>query len=109
MGQLRNLAANYQRGHPSAPSLDGFTGGGMLKPDEFRFLILRTFNETLSNMELSALVRFYDTEGQDMVDSNAFLTHFLKMQRLEQDKKRKEELRILRNREKQAQGTHSLT
>ena len=109
MGKLRNLAANYQRGHPSAPSLDGFTGGGMLKPDEFRFLILRTFNETLSNMELSALVRFYDTEGQDMVDSNAFLTHFLKMQRLEQDKKRKEELRILRNREKQAQGTHSLT
>ena len=103
MGKLRQLAANYQRGHPSAPSLDGFTSGGMLKPDEFRFLILRTFNETLSNMELSALVRFYDSEGQDMVDSNAFLTHFLKMQRLEQDKKRKEELRILRNREKQAQ------
>ena len=88
LDKVRTIAGNYDRGHPSSPSLSGFQGANML-PHEFKDMLVRTFHVALSGKELGALVKFFDTSGTRTIDSQEFLAHFFKLQRQEQDKRRK--------------------
>lgn len=108
--KIRQIASNYDRSHPSAPSLAGFLGTAM-KPKEFKFMLLRTFNLTLTDKELGALISVFGmksdtasgtdnkTTGLDVVriDNNEFLKYFNKIQREEQSRRYRE--RITRERE----------
>eukprot|EP01038_Epipyxis_sp_PR26KG_P006779 gene6779-9286_t len=111
--KIRKLAANYDRSHPSAPSLQGFMGTNM-KPVEFKEMMMRTFNMPLNARELGALLNFFhesktsintpitedisnkeDKNENDLNESNKggrinnqlFLTYFNKIQRDEQSKR----------------------
>lgn len=59
MAKVRQLAGNYDPSHPSAPSLQGFMGGGHMLPYEFKDMMYRTFHTNLSAKELGALVHFF--------------------------------------------------
>lgn len=103
MDKIQHLASNYDRSHPSAPSLAGFVGTAM-KPKEFKFMLLRTFNLTVTDKELGALISVFgvktnaDSATQDLrIDNNEFLKYFNRIQREEQSRKSRE--RILRERE----------
>eukprot|EP01031_Cornospumella_fuschlensis_P029692 gene29692-35840_t len=61
LNKIRILASNYDRSHPSAPSLQGFVGTDM-KPNEFKHMMQRTFNCQLTNKELSALVAYFPSK-----------------------------------------------
>jgi Ca2+-binding EF-hand superfamily protein len=120
LNKIRLLAANYDRSHTSAPSLQGFTGTDM-KPNEFKHMLLRTFNCNLTAKELSALVAYFPSQvaiigaAQQAVTASpkpasrsgtpggridtiprignqAFLAYFNKIQREEQDKRQKQRL-----------------
>lgn len=56
--KIRILASNYDRSHPSAPSLTGFQGTDM-KPNEFKDMLMRTFHLAITNQELAALVAYF--------------------------------------------------
>lgn len=53
--KVRFLAAHYDRSHPSAPSLAGFTGADMT-PSEFQNMLSRTFHTYFSPAEIAALM-----------------------------------------------------
>ena len=72
LDKIRTIAGNYDRGHPSSPSLSGFQGANML-PHEFKDMLMRTFHVSLSGKELGALVKFFDTSGTQTIDSQEFL------------------------------------
>lgn len=121
--KIRQIASNYDRSHPSAPSLAGFLGTAM-KPKEFKFMLLRTFNLTLTDKELGALISVFGMMKSDnntppspvlasgvdskttsldaaaaavRIDNNEFLKYFNKIQREEQSRRYRE--RIARERE----------
>lgn len=114
--KIRLIASNYDRSHPSAPSLAGFLGTAM-KPKEFKFMLLRTFNLTLTDKELGALISVFgmksdtasnvlapDADNNKLttldvvrIDNNEFLKYFNKIQREEQSRRYRE--RIARERE----------
>lgn len=108
--KIRVIAANYDRSHPSAPSLTGFTGTNM-KPVEFKDMLLRTFKVTLTDKQLGALVSIFGVERDEdefqstrkgvdegvRIDNAEFLKYFNKIQRDEQAKRHRE--RIARERE----------
>ena len=103
MEKIRILASEYNRGHPSAPSLDGFTSASFMTPAEFKNLLTRVFGENLSVKELSALVTFFDSTGEKLVNSHDFIAYFYKVNRLEMGKRRKEELRTIQNIERRSE------
>lgn len=86
--KLRQIAANYDRGHPSAPSLAGFQGANM-PPHEFRDMVMRCFHVPLTGKELGSLVKYFDASQTLTIDSQEFLAHFFKICRQEQEKRRK--------------------
>ena len=86
--KVRKFAANYDRGHPAAPSLSGFQGANML-PFEFKDMVMRCFHVAFTDKELGALVKYFDTSETLTIDSQAFLAHFYKICRQEQEKRRK--------------------
>jgi flagellum-specific peptidoglycan hydrolase FlgJ len=105
--KIRVLAANYDRSHPSAPSLKGFMGTDM-KPAEFKQMMMRTFSVAVTNQEVGALVDYFNFNNPSVVNGTAlpslglvntqgFLTHFNKIQRDEQSKRHS--ARIERDRE----------
>lgn len=89
--KIRKIAANYELGHPSAPSLQGFSGGGSMRPGVFKDMIARTFHETLTPKELGSIVKFFDRQGDNTVDLQDFMAHFFTTQREEQNKRRQAE------------------
>lgn len=103
LDKIRAIAGNYDRGHPSSPSLTGFQGANML-PHEFKDMLMRTFHVHIGGRELGALVKFFDSSGTLTIDSQEFLAHFFKLQRQEQDRRRKdmiEKERVVRRRDKE--------
>ena len=105
--KIRLLASNYDRSHPSAPSLQGFVGTDM-RPTEFKNMMMRTFNTPLSPKELGALVEFFNANNPavlngtgspspGLINTQGFLTYFNKIQRDEQAKRHSD--RIERDRE----------
>jgi hypothetical protein len=91
LSKIRKIAGNYELGHPSAPSLQGFSGGGTMRPGIFRDMIARTFHETLTPKELGSLVKYFDYAGDLTIDLQGFLAHFFTTQRDEQNKRRQGE------------------
>lgn len=77
--QITTQAKLFDKTHPAAPSLAGFTGGAM-KPGEFNNLIKKVFGIILTSKELAAIIKEfkYDASGQT-IDSKAFLNKFTKM------------------------------
>eukprot|EP01039_Chlorochromonas_danica_P011214 gene11214-12506_t len=61
LNKIRLLASNYDRSHPSAPSLRGFIGTDM-KPNEFKQMMMRTFSCNITSKELAALVAFFPSK-----------------------------------------------
>lgn len=96
MEKIRKIAANYDRGHPSSPSLSGFMGPAMT-PKEFKDMIARTFNVTLTPAELGSVVKYFDNDGDGTIDPSEFLSHFYKIQRVSQSHKRTTKIKALRN------------
>lgn len=94
--KVRKCAANYDRGHPSSPSMSGFQGANM-QPFIFKDLIMRCFHVALSGRELGALVKYWDTSETQTIDSQAFLTHFYKICRQEQETRRKTYIHKIRS------------
>ena len=94
--KVRKCAANYDRGHPAAPSMSGFQGANML-PFEFKDMIMRCFHVALSGRELGALVKYWDTSETQTIDSQAFLAHFYKICRQEQERRRKTYIQKIRS------------
>jgi hypothetical protein len=91
LGKIRRFAGNYELGHPSAPSLQGFSGGGTMRPGVFKDMIARTFHENLTPKELGSIVRYFDKHGDQTVDLQSFMAHFFTTQRDEQNKRRQSE------------------
>jgi hypothetical protein len=56
--KIRIIAANYDRAHASAPSLEGFMGTNM-KPNEFKDMLMRTFHVALTPKELTAIANYF--------------------------------------------------
>jgi hypothetical protein len=52
------VAVKFQKHHPSSMSLDGFDAK-FLTPGAFREMLKRTFNVSVTNKELGALVDFF--------------------------------------------------
>jgi Ca2+-binding EF-hand superfamily protein len=128
--KIRILASNYDRSHPSAPSLKGFTGTDM-KPNEFKDMLMRTFQMPLTIEELAALVAFFPADapstktkdrsssrspsrsrsrspsaavGGARINNKEFLNYFNKIQRDEQSKRHFERIqreRDLKRKEKE--------
>lgn len=107
--KIRVIASNYDRSHPSAPSLKGFTGTNM-KPNEFKDMLMRTFKVPLTDKQLGAMVSIFGVEKDEEVsirdknkedgvriDNAEFLKYFNKIQRDEQSKRHRE--RIAKERE----------
>lgn len=108
--KIRVIASNYDRSHPSAPSLKGFTGTNM-KPNEFKDMLMRTFKVPLTDKQLGAMVSIFGVEKDEdfvsirdknkddgvRIDNSEFLKYFNKIQRDEQTKRHRE--RIARERE----------
>lgn len=94
--KIRVIASNYDRSHPSAPSLRGFQGTNM-KPVEFKEMLMRTFQVPFTPKELGALLNFFgdqkDTNNTNVVstciNNQEFLNYFNKIQRDEQSRKRR--------------------
>lgn len=104
--KTRKIAGSYDRGHPSSPSLQGFMGADMTAA-EFRDMMMRTFQVVFTPRELGALVKFFDSDGNNRIDSQEFLAHFFRLQRTEQSKVRREKIvtrrqNIAKQREDQA-------
>lgn len=78
LNKIRVLASNYDRSHPSAPSLQGFVGTDM-KPNEFKHMMMRTFGCALTAKELAALVAFFpsktNVEASALVPENAIASN----------------------------------
>ena len=118
--KIRVLASNYDRSHPSAPSLKGFTGTDM-KPNEFKDMLMRTFHQAVTLEELAALVAFFPADvapsksskggdesrsrsrsrsrspsaviGGPRINNKEFLNYFNKIQRDEQSKRHYERIK----------------
>ena len=75
MGQA---ALKYDKSHPAAKSLEGFTCKE-LTPVAFYGLVRRTFDLRLSPKDCGALVTHFDTSGTKMVNCQEFLTVFLQL------------------------------
>jgi hypothetical protein len=95
MEKIRKIASNYDRGHPSSPSLSGFMGPAMT-PKEFKDMIQRTFNVSLTPQELGAVVKYFDNDGDGTIDPSEFLSHFYKIQRVAQSHKRTTQIKAIR-------------
>jgi len=75
------VAVKFQKHHPSSMSLDGFDAK-FLTPGAFREMLKRTFNVSVTNKELGALVDFFffeDDKDMNKVDCKKFLLYFAKV------------------------------
>jgi Ca2+-binding EF-hand superfamily protein len=70
---------------PMKYSLQGF-GSQALTPTEFREQLRRSFRVNLTNAELGAIIRLFDKDGDEMVDSVEFLNEFFKLGKQERRK-----------------------
>lgn len=70
---------------PLRHSLAGF-GSQALTPTEFREQLRRNFGVNLSNAELGAIIRLFDKDGDEMVDTVEFLNEFFKLGKQERKK-----------------------
>jgi hypothetical protein len=69
----------YDKTHPSAPNLDGFSGGP-ISAGAFRELMKRAFNIYLSSKEVGAiLARFHVPNSLKMIDGKQFLIFFIRL------------------------------
>lgn len=69
----------YDKTHPSAPNLDGFTGGP-LAPGAFRELMKRAFTIYLSAREVTAILdRFHMETTREFLDGKKFLIFFMRL------------------------------
>ena len=64
-------------------SLSAFNSAPMT-PYDFRSLLTRTFNIKFNRREISALVDFFDFDGEGTVEGNEFLSTFFVLRREEQ-------------------------
>ena len=85
--KLKDICAHFELGSSKSPSLEGFMGTDMT-PGEFKDMIGRTFHVQLTPQELGTLVTYFDSQGNQMVDTQDFLAYFYKTVRDEHDKVR---------------------
>lgn len=86
MLKLVEAAALYDKTNVSAPSLDGFTAI-YIGPGEFRELLKRSFNIRLTEKELGALVKKFESHlCPNHVDCSMFVINFLQIGHSERHK-----------------------
>lgn len=88
LGMIRNAAALFDPHHAAAPSLSGFHGSNMT-PAAYKDMMYRTFKMTLGPRQLGSLVKFFDMDESNTVDSKEFLNYFHKIHKQEQSKARR--------------------
>jgi Ca2+-binding EF-hand superfamily protein len=76
---LHEAAFKYDRGHPSAMSLDGFKPKH-LAPGEFKDALKSTFKLLMTGKQLGSLVKHFgvDVDGSLKVVSNKFVLYFVR-------------------------------
>lgn len=98
MQKLLSVAAKYDKNHPSAPKLDGFSGNYM-KPGLFREMLRRTFNIILTDKEAGALLHAFDPEKRGQVKTKEFLVFLVKAGYEERSRIRSHQIHAERNSE----------
>ena len=76
--KMTAAAKKYDKNHPAAVGLDGFTGEFLL-PTQFKEILKRTFGLKLSPSELGALIREFDKNGDEHIECSEFLITFFKL------------------------------
>lgn len=94
--KIRKIAAGYDRNHPAAPSLAGFDSK-YLSPGLFRVSLLNTFKVHLSDKELGALTKQFDSANRGEICNHEFLVHFIRVGYVERSKSRSKQLEASRN------------
>jgi Ca2+-binding EF-hand superfamily protein len=90
--KLRVALAGYDKYHPSAVSLDGFSAA-TLTAGQFREVLKLTFGVILTPTELGAMVRYFSFDsGGGAVETSLFMKHYTLVRRIEKDKMHKEGL-----------------
>jgi hypothetical protein len=77
MERLHKAAVKYNKNHPSALGLDGFTTKA-LKPGAFREMVKRTFNLVLDKKDIGVLLTVFGNKDKTMVECEKFTLHFIR-------------------------------
>ena len=89
--KIRKIAKGYDRMHPAAPSLAGFDSK-YLAPGLFRVSLQNTFKITLTDKELGALTKEFDTANRGEICNHEFLVYFIRVGYQERSKARSKQL-----------------
>lgn len=89
--KIRMIAKGYDRNHPAAPSLAGFDSK-YLSPGLFRVSMQNTFKVVLTDKELGALTKEFDTAGRGEICNHEFLVHFIRVGYQERSQSRSKQL-----------------
>lgn len=103
--KLKSCSSKYDRYAPGAVALDGFECES-LDASDFKDLVRRVFNLTLSSSELGFLMKKYDELNNGRVYCKKFLNDFLKMGQEVRYKMYMEQLEMQRNAAITATQTH---
>jgi Ca2+-binding EF-hand superfamily protein len=76
--KVKKAAIKYDKNHPSAPCLDGFSGAFM-SPSVFKNMLFRAFGIKLSAKELGAVMTEFDKDHNGTIDCAEFLNSFFRL------------------------------
>jgi hypothetical protein len=105
MEKLRIGSEKYDKNAPGAVALDGFDCEE-ITPADFRELLKRVFNVTLTNSEFGFVIQKYDAKKSGNLHSKTFLTHMLQLGRESRHKSHMEQLQKQRKLIEQAEKEH---
>jgi Ca2+-binding EF-hand superfamily protein len=94
--KIREIAKGFDRMHPAAPSLGGFDSK-YLSPGLFRVSLLNTFKVHLTDKELGALTKQFDTANRGEICNHEFLVYFIRVGYQERCKSRTKQLSASRS------------
>ena len=105
MGKIRMASKKYDPAAPGSVSLEGFEVDS-LEPGEFKDLVRRVFNMTLSSGELGSIVQKYDKHKTGRVHCKTFLIDFNQMGQQARYKEHLEQLALQRQLIAKAEADH---
>ena len=77
LSKLTEAAERYDRMHPAAPNVEGFSG--LMPPAIFKEMLRRTFNISLTPKEGGALAKYFSDDSNGNVPGEKFLINFIQI------------------------------